>query len=130
MSIYAHDWEILGEDRIPRWPSKIGEKRGIKVEINSWVGISVGAKHYNVTVEEQDNMWWSEKENSWVELSCDSERGGYSLRASLLTKEEAIKVAKFFVKLIAGKELKNHIVSWDSDTCPKEYLQEWQKNEN
>jgi hypothetical protein len=127
-TIYAHDWEILGDERIPRWPSKTNEKRKLKVSINSWVGISIGAKHYNVKVEEQNNMWWCEDKNSWVELSCDSEKGGYELEAKLLTEAEAIKVAKFFIKLVAGKDCKNHEVVWDDDSCPKEYLPEWKKS--
>jgi len=117
--IYAHDWKILGEDRIQRWPSKIGEKRPIKVEISSWIGISVGAKHIKVNVEEEENQWWCEDENAWVTLSCDAERGGYSLKAEVYTEEEAIKTAKYFILLIAGKGRKNHTVYWHGHGKPR-----------
>lgn len=97
--IYAHDWEILGDDRIRRWPNP-DEPRRLNVTINSWRGISIGAKHFYANVKEEDNQWWSEPENDWVELSCDSEKGGYSLRADCMTREEAEEVAKFFVDMI------------------------------
>ncbi len=118
-TVYAHDWNILGKDRIRRWPSKIGEKRPIQVEIFTWSGISVGAKHFYVNVKEEDNMWWSELENAWVELSCDSEKGGYNLHADVLDNKEAIKLALYFINLIAGKTRKNHEIHWSGPGRPE-----------
>ena len=97
--IYAHDWEILRGERIKRWPSE-DDVRTLTVSIDSWKGVSIEAKHFNVKVEEEKNQWWCEYENAWVELSCDSGAKGYSLRASVMTKEEAIKIAKHFVRLV------------------------------
>jgi hypothetical protein len=108
--IYAHDWSILGEDRIPRWPSKIGEKRPITVRISTWIGTSaIGARHYNVSVEEEVNQWWCEKENAWVELSCDPSKSGVSMSASVLSRSDAEKLAKFFVDLVI-KDSNDYIV--------------------
>ena len=119
-AIYAHDWKILGDDRIPRWPSKIGEKRPIRVEINSYTTIgAIGAKHWYVNVEEHKNQWWSEERNAWVELSCDSGNKGYHLRASVLTIDEAIEVAKMFVVLIAGQRRRKHYVEWSGPGRPR-----------
>lgn len=99
MTLYAHDWSVLGDDRIRRWPSP-DEPRGLRVEITTWIGTSLGAKHFYAKVKEEDNQWWSEEENTWVELSCDSEKGGYDLRADCMTRQEAEEVAKFFVHMI------------------------------
>lgn len=112
--IIAHDWKILGDDRIRRWPSKIGEKRGLKIDIRSWVGLSIGAKHVDVKISEQKNMWWSEEQNAWVELTCDSENTGYEIDAKVLNEDEAIKITKFFVNLIAGEDSKNHDIKLGS----------------
>jgi hypothetical protein len=117
--ISTSDWGILRGERIPRWPSKIGEKRTIRVEINSWVGISIGAKHVNVKVEEAENMWWCEEENAWVRIYEDAENGGYELRAKVMTDEEAVKTAIAFVKTIAGPGRKNHTVFWDGPGKPR-----------
>jgi len=117
--IRTHDWGILKKERIRRWPSKIGEKRNLRVEITSWVGISIGAKHIYVKVEEQDNSWWCEDENAWVELSCDAEKGGYSLTASVTSEDEAITLAKYFVELVAGKRRQNHNVIWSGLGRPR-----------
>lgn len=118
--IRAHDWEAIGsKERIPRFPSKIGEKRNIRVEITSWVGTSIGSKHFYVQVEEQNNSWWSESENAWIELSCDSTKAGYSMYASVMTKDEAIKLAKYYIEMIAGKDLANHTVSWSGLGRPR-----------
>lgn len=109
---YTNNWDMLkGEERIRRWPSKIGDKRGLTVEISSWCGISIGAKHIYLKIKEEDNMWWCEKENCWVRVSCDSEKGGYSLEADLLTNDEAVKLAKFVVDMICGpKRLKHDLL--------------------
>jgi hypothetical protein len=108
--IYAHDWNILGDDRIQRWPSKIGEKRKLRIDIRSWVGLSIGAKHIDVQISEQKNMWWSEQENAWVELSCDCSNIGYELNAKVLNEDDGIKIAKAFVSIVAGEDSKNHDV--------------------
>ena len=34
--IYGGDWNDLGEERIRRHPSKVGELRTIYVKINTW----------------------------------------------------------------------------------------------
>ena len=108
MSILAHDWNRISEPRIPRYPSKIGEKRDLVVSYFSWVGIEENAKHYEVTVTEEPNQWWSEEDNDWVELSCDPNKRGYELRASVYTKEEAERVAKAFIGIVDTN--KNHNV--------------------
>lgn len=116
----AVDWHILkDEQRIRRWPSAIGEKREIRVTITTWKGVSIGAKHWTVHVEEQDNAWWCEDENAWVTIQCDSERRGYSLRAEVLSKQEAVKLATDFVTMIAGARRLKHDVVWMGDGRPK-----------
>ena len=104
--ISTRDWDILQGERIRRWPGSWGGARKIRVDINSWKGLSLGAKHWNVTVTEEDNQWWCEPENAWVEIYRDSEKSGYSLTAAVFTPEEAAKVTKQFVAIIlaAGKE--------------------------
>lgn len=97
--MYAHNWEILGGDRIPRWPSE-DDPRTIHVSVTSWVGLSVGAKHYSVRVEEEHNQWWSEDENTWTELSCDSGKRGYSFTGELMTKKDAEEFANHCIELI------------------------------
>ena len=65
--LHTNDWDDLGENRIRRWavagdfekgvPPEIAGKRPIDVEISSWVGTSIGAKHTYVEVTERDNEW-------------------------------------------------------------------------
>ena len=54
--IYGGKWEELGDERIQRWPSKIGDKRPLKIKLSSWVGVSIGAKHVYLEIEEEDNQ--------------------------------------------------------------------------
>lgn len=117
--MYAHEWEILKGERIPRWPSKIGELRPINVDITSWLGISPGASHYYVEVREKFNMWWCEDENCWVELSCDSGNKGYSMKADVFTLSEAVNMAINFIKLIHGKDYKKQHVVWSGPGRPR-----------
>lgn len=113
------DWGVLGNDRIPRWPSKIGEKRKIRVDISSWIGTSPGAKHTYASVVEENNQWWSESENTWVEIYSDSSKSGYSAKGDLMTEVEAVAFALFCVELIAGKKRLHHKVLWSGPSRPK-----------
>ena len=120
MILYAHDWGVLGEDRIRRWPSE-DDDRGLTVEVTSWIGVSVGAKHFYAKVKEENNQWWSEEKNCWVELSCDSEKGGYSLKADCMTHKEAEEVAEFFVKMIKKNNPKQpYYITKDGDSVDEE----------
>jgi len=111
--ILAHDWDILGEERIPRWPSKTGEKRKIKINISTWVGtLATEAKHYDVTVTEEANQWWCEEKGAWVELTCDDHQVDYSLSATVLSHAEAMKVAQLFVALITTNREEEYLVCW------------------
>jgi len=111
--IYGHSWSMLKGERIRRWPSQIDEPRPVRVEITTWKGMSIGAKHVNLCVEEEKNMWWSEDDNDWVQLSCDSESDGMSLRAAVYTQEEAEKLAIFFIKTIMKATPKLTIIEED-----------------
>ena len=106
--IGTSNWEILQGERIRRWPSQIGEKRTIRAKIETWKGISIGASHWYVKIEEEENMWWCEPENAWVNIYTDTEKGGYKLEASVYTKKEAIKLAETFLKMVASQE--THII--------------------
>jgi len=109
--ILAHDWDILGKRRKQRWPGP--DKRDLNVSVWSLSRTAaIGARHWYVTIEEERNQWWSEKESDWVQLTCDSENGGFCLRADVNTVQEAIKLAKFFVDLVAGKGRRHHRISW------------------
>ena len=116
--IMAHDWEILKGERIPRWPSQIGEKRRLKVTIDTWVGTTaIGAKHFYARIEEERNMWWCESENSWVELSCDSENTGISMDAHVMSEEEAIAMALAFIDVVKARG--RNRITWDGSGKPE-----------
>lgn len=115
--VTAEDWDKadLATDsqgcHIQRWPSKIGEKRGIKVDVYTWVGYDGGAKHFNVHVDEIDNQFWSEKKNEWVRVSCHSASRGASLMASVFSAKDAVKLAKTYLKMIDPTG-KTHAAMW------------------
>jgi hypothetical protein len=41
-------------------------KRDVRVSVTSWIGIGIGAKHWYVTIEEEDDMIWDEEDQYWV----------------------------------------------------------------
>jgi hypothetical protein len=109
------DWGDLKEFRIPRWPSKIGEKRPLVVEITSWVGISAGARHYYAHIKEHEQCWWDNEDNRWAVVSGEDSRD-FKVDVDAPRREAAIKIAKAVVKAIlslddpeAGIE---HSVEW------------------
>lgn len=97
--ILAHNWDILNGERIRRWPSK-SDSRVIRINITTWKNIDLGAKHYDVDIEEEPNQWWCEEKNAWVELSCDSYKQGYSFKAKVMSKEQADNFVEFCIKFI------------------------------
>jgi hypothetical protein len=117
--IYQHDWDDVDHPHIPRWPSKTGEKRPLEVHISSWKGYSAGARHLYAEVTEAKNEYWSEKNNAWVDVSCDSESAGYHLKADIYTLKEAVKIVTAFVEMVAGKKRSNHEIAWEGPGCPK-----------
>jgi len=110
--IYAHNWEYVGDERIPRWPSKINEPRPIKIDINSWRGISIGAKHVMLRVDEEENSWWSDSENSWVHVSCDSSNRGFSMSADVYTEDQAIELAIRFLRDVMSVTQETHVIEY------------------
>ncbi len=88
------------------------------------MGLSPTAKHYYVTVSEQENCWWDESENAWRELDDDAEKSGYELnKGNVMTLKEAVELAVFFIKLIHPKDYKEQEINWDGNGKPK-----WIKN--
>lgn len=96
----SYTWEDLSGERIVRWPSKTGEKRPIRVEVFSWVGVSPGAKHYNVRIVEHRNEFWCERDNRWVDIYEWSHADGFRLDADCYSEDEIAKVANHFLKLM------------------------------
>lgn len=113
------DWDDVDFPRIPRWPSKTGEKRPLRVYISTWVGTSPGARHMYAEVKEKENEYWSEKNNTWVDVSCSTESKGYYLKADVFTLKEAVEIATKFVEMIAGKKRIHHVVSWIGPGRPR-----------
>ena len=110
---FADSWEEadLGGERITRWPSSVGECRGISVTISNWAGHTPDAKHVDVAVEEVCNQYWSEQRNRWVKVECCSRSRGLSMRAETLFKKDAIDIAKAYLKTVDPTG-KTHVVSW------------------
>jgi hypothetical protein len=96
---------------IERWPSKISERRGVSVEISTWVGTDHGAKHFKISIEEVDNQFWSEKRNMWVRVLCHNGSRGLSLDANVLSAKDAVKLAKTYMKMIDHTG-KTHVFVW------------------
>ena len=120
--ILAYNWDILGDERRQRWPCNTGEKRGLRVCISSWVGAATGARHVYAEVKEEDNQWWSEKVQDWVELSCDTSSSGYSMKVDVVTIEEAVTMAAAFIRLVAGDKAEHHRISVDAPDYETEAL--------
>ena len=117
--IYQHDWRGIDTPYIMRWPSKIGEKRPLKINISSWVGMSAGARHVYAEVTEEDNEYWSEENNAWVSVSCSSEASGYHLKADVYTEKEAVRIALTFVEIVAGRHRTEHVIGWYGPGRPR-----------
>jgi hypothetical protein len=114
------DWDKLGDDRIRRWPHEYGGKRPIRVTINSWVGTSaIGARHYYLEVEEEENQWWCEKENSWVTFSMDLHNKGREINGTFEDEESAIELARKAIELLTKKDLTHFTVTWSGPGCPR-----------
>ena len=114
MTIYTHDWEDLGDDRIHRWTNsltateqvkeQVDDPRRVLVRISTYIGtLALEAKHYTLTIEEQGNEWWSESKNDWIVISDDLDSSGLSARVACYTEEEAKQIGKYILSILFGK---------------------------
>lgn len=96
-----------------KWPSPDPkETRGISVRISSWEGIGIGAKHWNVRVEEEDNSCWSEEEGSWVREYGSLHLQGLHMTANMLSEQAAIDVARAYIDITFGNPHPGHHEDW------------------
>jgi hypothetical protein len=111
------DESLVGDRRIRKFPSKVGARRGVRVEIHSWVGVSAGASHYCVRIKADPNLLWSEKEGAWIQLYVDTGADDtFSLdEAKVLTERDAVKVATAFLKTVMTPE---YYLDWCDEVCP------------
>ena len=49
-----------------RWPDDVKHLRELVVTITSWKGTELGATHYYVSIEQEDNPFWGEEEQNWI----------------------------------------------------------------
>lgn len=64
-------------------------KRHVYVEIHTWRGLSLGAKHWYVSVREEDNPIWDEAEQTWRVCWDDKEACGRTIRIEVLKQDSA-----------------------------------------
>ncbi len=102
-------------DRAHRmFPDPDGRKRRVDISIGSWEGICPGASHNTVRVTEQNNAVWSPEFDGWVQEYGDASLQGISMRATVMTEEQAAEVAKAYIRIAFGEDLPNHWISDDS----------------
>lgn len=106
--IYAGTWDDVGKKRIPRWPSLIGEKRKVDVTITTFMGMAPGSRHWTLKIQEQNNSFWSESKNAWVEVCSSACTDGFRLEAEVFTIEQAKSIAKNFLRLMCGEKKSGH----------------------
>jgi len=85
-------------------------KRKLFIEITSWRGISIGAKHFYAKVREDDNAIWTD--GSWMYSSEDEEGNGRSFGGimDVETSFNTLEGAKAWVINKILKEFPNHMV--------------------
>jgi len=81
-----------------RWPADARARR-VTVDITSWIGVSIGARHYYCRVVEEDNPIWNPvletvgadagKPHGWTYPWDDKEGKGQSFRNNKLFSEHA-----------------------------------------
>ena len=100
------------KDAIRRWPSRTDEKRGIDIDLATWVGTAIGASHYRITVQEEVNGIWDEDENGW-RVCWDENDHGSAFTAVLTDQKEVLNIVKRFVKWASHGEA-DRPITWSS----------------
>lgn len=112
-------------DAVRRWPTGLpfvkhleeAATRPIDVRIHTWVGTTaIEATHYELSVEEKKNCWWSEEEDAWIENYSDTGAVGLSVDGVLQSYEDCVNLAIQALLIIAGKDAKKRPINWG---CPK-----------
>jgi len=124
---YIHSWDKIAWDestssRIRRWTNNLNESDQIKLQvddprpvsvgISSWVGTSVGAKHFTLIITEHDQMYWSDEENCWCEVSKDSTKMGFSAKLECYSEQQAKTLATMIINEVFGKPTTKRRKMW------------------
>jgi len=112
--------EIANHPRplVRRWPNPKRIKRRVRVNIYTWVGIGVGAKHTYAVLTEEFNPLWDWNNNRWVECWDDREGKGRQVEAEFAapTPLERERRARAWVRQTVRRNFRNHLVVKDGDT--------------
>ena len=65
-----------------QWPNKHGVKRRVTITLNTWVGVGMGATHYYIRIEEEDNRAWNGK--VWARAWDHKEKKGRNFEEEFL----------------------------------------------
>jgi len=112
------------------WPTawEKGRKRGLKVQVISFVGVSIGAKHYDASIDEDDNPIWNWKDKIWSNAYVDLDRKGSDLSSPrFYTEKDAMD---WVFRMLSVFDPQKYEVHWpvgapsdfDGETFKWEYL--------
>ena len=109
-----------------KWPES-DELREVKIDLNTWVGLSLGATHWYVLIEEELNYIWHEKDQVWQECrDHPDELKGLKIedRNSFTNKKDAQSwIRRMYKKHFNDGKHKARFVSYDEDDLEWFYRQ-------
>jgi hypothetical protein len=73
------------KDKVFFYPHPRGKKRGVEARIDSYVGISPGARHFQPIIEEEDNAFWDPACQTWRKPYGDKDCEGANIRGPSFT---------------------------------------------
>lgn len=118
--IFGGHWDDIDKSRIKRWPNDSGDLRPIHIERVDWA-YSLGGKHFEITVHEHYQQYWSSKHNAWVEVGSDGSKRGFELQVSCLEEEDAYKTVVAFLNLVSSPKTHNLSVNKCEISTLKKY---------
>ena len=87
-------------------------QRKVKVDVTTFKGLSIGAKHYYVEVQEEDDAAWNEERQTWVTSSARKDlKGQRFTNGDFMRKQHAIRWAN----MIVSENFSSHKIEWEDD---------------
>ena len=97
-------------DGRPRWPAPEGtvDKRRVKARIDTWIGTSLGAKHFEASVEVEQQQWWDEDAGDWrTPWNTPYDFHG---KVYALDRKDAEEALNFMIQMATKCDLESYII--------------------
>jgi len=106
--IYGGDLDKMPKPHVHFYGGE--RKRPVKARVFTWIGMSMGARHWYAELKEEPNPIWDSSEHAWRVPFHDQESQGRTIQDNANTEAQAIRQVKVMFRREFSEN--THILEW------------------